>query len=121
MYVYIHGFLDMVVHFFIIWEASSLSYGTYRFIFPTLMRTTSRQFRSFLMLSTLLSRFIEKKTEITISKVTIIVSQLKVTPVRLPSGIIMIRSESEQVLNLLNKMNIPYPEKIINGARTKKT
>ena len=73
------------------------------------------------VLSLLFSRLIEKKTEITISETTSILSQLKVTPVRLKSGIIMIRSESEQVLNLLNKMNIPYPEKITDGARTKMT
>ena len=73
------------------------------------------------VLSLLLSILIEKKTEITISETTRILSQLKVTPVRLQSGIIMIRSESEQVLNLLNKMNIPYPEKITDGARTKMT
>ena len=91
-----------------------------RFLFPALTGTASRQFRSFLMLTLLLSILIEKKTEITISETTRILSQLKVTPVRLQSGIIMIRSESEQVLNLLNKMNIPYSEKIIYGARTKK-
>ena len=73
------------------------------------------------VLSLLLSRIIEKKTELTISETVRILSQLKVTPVRLQSGIIMIRSESEQVLNLLNKMNIPYPEKITDGARTKMT
>ena len=90
-----------------------------RFLFPALTGTASRQFRSFLMLTLLLSILIEKKTEITISETTRILSQLKVTPVRLKSGIIMIRSESEQVLNLFNKMNIPYPEKITDGARTK--
>ena len=73
------------------------------------------------VLSLLLSRLIEKKTEIIISETTRILSQLKVTPVRLQSGIIMIRSESEQVLNLLNKMKIPYPEKITDGARKKMT
>ena len=73
------------------------------------------------MLTLPVSRLIEKETEITISEATRILSQLKVTPVRLQSGIIIIRSESEQVLNLLNKMNIPYPEKIIDGARTKMT
>ncbi len=73
------------------------------------------------VLSFLLSRLIEKKTEITISEATRILSQLKVTPVRLQSGIIMIRSESEQVLHLLDKMKIPYPEKIIDGARKKMT
>ncbi len=73
------------------------------------------------VLSLLLSRLIEKKTELTISETVRILSQLKVTPVSLQSGIIMIRSESEQVLDLLNRMNIPYPEKIIDGARTKRT
>ena len=73
------------------------------------------------VLSLLLSRLIEKKTEITISEATRILSQLKVTPVRLQSRIIMIRSESEQVLHLLDKMKIPYPEKIIDGARKKMT
>jgi hypothetical protein len=71
------------------------------------------------VLSLLLSRIIEKKTELIISETVRILWQLKVTPIRLKSGIIMIRSESEQILNLLNRMNIPYPEKIIDGARKK--
>ena len=73
------------------------------------------------VLSLLLSGIIEKKTDLTISETVRILSQLKVTPVRLQSGIIKIRSESEQVLNLLNKMEIPYPEKIIDGARKNRT
>ena len=64
------------------------------------------------VLSLLLSRLIEKKTELTISETVRILSQLKVTPVSLQSGIIMIRSESEQVLDLLNRISIPHPEKI---------
>ncbi len=73
------------------------------------------------VLSLLLSRLIEKKTKITISEAGRILSYLKVTPVRLESGIVMIRSESEQALDLLNQMNIPYPERILDGARTKKS
>ena len=42
-------------------------------------------------------------------------------PVRLGSGTVMIRSESEMAGNLLSRMNIPYPEKIVDGARTGKT
>ena len=48
-------------------------------------------------------------------------SYLKVTPVQLGSGVVMIRSESEHALNLINQMNIPYPERILDGARTKKS
>jgi hypothetical protein len=33
----------------------------------------------------------------------------------------MIRAESEQALDLFNQMNIPYPERILDGARTKKS
>ena len=73
------------------------------------------------VLSLLLSRLIEKKTKITISEAGRILSYLKVTPVRLGPGIVMIRSESEQALDLLNQMNIPYPERILDGARTKKS
>jgi len=36
-------------------------------------------------------------------------------------GCVMIRSESEQALDLLNQMSIPYPERILDGARTKKS
>ena len=72
------------------------------------------------VLSLLLSRLIEKKTGITVSEATRILSYLKVTPVPLESGIVMIRSESEPALNLLCKMNIPYSEKILGGAPTKK-
>ena len=53
---------------------------------------------------------IEKKTEITISETTRSPSHLKVTHVCLQSGIVMIRSESEEVLNLGNNTNIPYPK-----------
>ncbi|MHB8360377.1 MAG: IS1634 family transposase [Thermoplasmataceae archaeon] len=73
------------------------------------------------VLSLLLSRLIEKKTKITISEAGRILSYLKVTPVQLGSGVVMIRSESEHALDLLNQMNIPYPERILDGARTKKT
>ncbi len=72
------------------------------------------------VLSLLLSRLIEKKTEITISEASRLLSYLKVTPVRLGSGTVMIRSESEMAGNLLSRMNIPYPEKIVDGARTGK-
>ncbi|EQD74683.1 transposase IS4 family, partial [mine drainage metagenome] len=73
------------------------------------------------VLSLLLSRIIEKKTGTTISEASRVLSYLKVTPVRLGAGIVMIRSESEQAEDLLNQMNIPYPEKIVDGARTKMT
>lgn len=73
------------------------------------------------VLSLIISRLIEKKTEITISEATRILSYLKVTPVQLESGIVMIRSESEQVKNLLNKLNILYLEEIPGGAQTAKT
>ena len=73
------------------------------------------------VLSLLISRLIEKKTKITISEATRILSYLKVTPVQLGSGVVMIRSESEPATNLLNQMNIPYPDRILDGARTKKS
>ena len=73
------------------------------------------------VLCLLLSRLIEKKTKITISEAGRILSYLKVTPVQLGSGVVMIRSESEHALNILNQMNIPYPERILDGARTKKS
>ena len=85
-----------------------------------LERSSDRAHVFVCVLSLLLSRLIEKKTGITVSEATRILSYLKVTPVRLESGIVMIRSESEPALNLLSKMNIPYPEKILGGAPTKK-
>ncbi|EQD75656.1 transposase IS4 family protein, partial [mine drainage metagenome] len=73
------------------------------------------------VLSLLLSRIIEKKTGTTISETSRVLSYLKITPVHLGAGIVMIRSESEQAEDLLSQMNIPYPEKIVDGARTKMT
>lgn len=73
------------------------------------------------VLSLLLSRIIEKKSKTTISEASRQLSYLKVTPVRLGTGIAMIRSESEKAGNLLNQLGIPYPETIMDSALTKKT
>ena len=70
------------------------------------------------VLSLLVSRLIEKKTGITISRASRILSYLKVTPVQTGSGTVMIRSESDAARELLTKMNIEYPGKVV-GARIK--
>ncbi len=70
------------------------------------------------ILSLLVSRLIEKRTGITISQASKTLSYLKVTPIKKESGIIMIRSESDAAKNLLMKMELEYPEKVV-GARIK--
>ena len=44
--------------------------------------------------------------------------KLKAIPVRTEGGIITLRSESENAKEILDKMNIPYPGKIINSILT---
>ncbi len=73
------------------------------------------------VLSLLLSRLIEKKTGITVAEASRILSYLKVTPVRLRSGTVMVRSESKEAKELLERMSIPYPERIMGGAQTNNT
>ena len=71
------------------------------------------------VLSLLVSRLIEKRSKMTVSETSRLLSYLKVTPVRLKSGIVMIRSESELAEGVLKNMGIEYPEKVVDGAQTK--
>ncbi|MGC8563155.1 MAG: IS1634 family transposase, partial [Thermoplasmata archaeon] len=70
------------------------------------------------VLSLLISRLIEKETGMTISEASRSLSYLKVTPVRLRSGIVMMRSESETAAGVLKKLGVEYPERIVDGALT---
>ncbi len=71
------------------------------------------------VLSLLISRLIEKKTGMTISEASRLLSYLKVTPVRLRSGTVMMRSESETAAGVLKQLVVEYPERIVDGALTK--
>ena len=73
------------------------------------------------VLSLLISRMIEKRSSLTISEASRQLSYLKVTPVRLGSGMVMMSSESDRASSLLKKMGIPYPEKTIKSAQTSLT
>ncbi len=44
--------------------------------------------------------------------------QKNAMPVRTPDGIIILRSESEKAGNILYKMKIPYPRKVLNSVPT---
>lgn len=55
----------------------------------------------------------------TIREASMDLSYLKVTPVRLKSGTVMVISESEIAGNLLKKLGIPYPDSMMSGAQTK--
>ena len=70
------------------------------------------------VLSLLTSRMIEKKTGMTISEASRLLSYLKVTPVRLRSGIVMMRSESEIAAGVLKQLGVMYPDRILDGALT---
>ncbi len=56
--------------------------------------------------------------KMTISIVSDMLSELKAIPVRTEGRIITLRSESENAKEILDKMNIPYPGKIINSILT---
>ncbi|MGC8618211.1 MAG: IS1634 family transposase, partial [Thermoplasmata archaeon] len=71
------------------------------------------------VLSLLISRLIEKETGMTISEASRSLSYLKVTPVRLRSGTVMMRSESETAARVLKQLGVAYPERIVDGALTK--
>ena len=72
------------------------------------------------VLSLLISRLFEKAMDgkMTISVISDMLSELKAIPVRTEGGMITLRSESENAKEILDKMNIPYPGKIINSILT---
>ena len=72
------------------------------------------------VLSLLIARLMEKACEekMTISAISDMLSELKAIPVRIPEGIIMLRSESENAKKVLDLLKIPYPRKVINNTLT---
>ena len=45
-------------------------------------------------------------------------SELKAIPIKTADGIITLRSESDNARNILEKMKIPYPGKILSSVPT---
>ncbi|MHB1440951.1 MAG: hypothetical protein ACYCSO_10345, partial [Cuniculiplasma sp.] len=72
------------------------------------------------VLSLLIARLFEKSMndEMTVSVISDMLSELKAIPVKTADGIITLRSESENARNILDKMKIPYPGKILNSVPT---
>ena len=56
--------------------------------------------------------------KMTVSAISDMLSELKTIPVKTSGGIITLRSESEKAKEILDKMKIPYPGKIINSILT---
>ena len=69
------------------------------------------------VLSLLIARLFEKSMneEMTISDM---LSELKAIPIKTADGIITLRSESDNARNILEKMKIPYPGKILSSVPT---
>ena len=69
------------------------------------------------VLSLLIARLFEKSMneEMTISDM---ISELKAIPIKTADGIITLRSESDNARNILEKMKIPYPGKILSSVPT---
>ena len=72
------------------------------------------------VLSLLTARLFEKAMDekMTVSAISDMLSELKTIPVKTSGGIITLRSESEKAKEILDKMKIPYPGKIINSILT---
>ncbi len=56
--------------------------------------------------------------KMTISAISDMLSELKAIPVRIPEGTITLRSESENARKILDKMDIPYPGRIVDSVPT---
>ena len=69
---------------------------------------------------TLLSRLLEKamNDEMTIASISDKLSELKALPVKVSGGIITIRTESENARRVLERMNIPYPGRVLESLIT---
>ncbi len=72
------------------------------------------------VLSFLLSRLLEKalKDEMTIASISDKLSELKALPVKVSEGIITLRTESENARDVLQRMNIPYPGRVLESVTT---
>ncbi len=70
------------------------------------------------VLSLLLSKIIEKRTNATVSHVADILSELKAIPVRFPGGKLILRSESENADRMLSLLSIPVPKKVLGNTLT---
>lgn len=72
------------------------------------------------VLSFLLSRLLEKamNDEMTIASISDKLSELKALPVKVSGGIITIRTESENARRVLERMNIPYPGRVLESLIT---
>ncbi len=68
------------------------------------------------VLSLLISRLFEKALDdsMTIARISETISQLEAIPVHTEGGTIFLRTESDDAKNLMEKMNIPYPNKVLD-------
>jgi transposase len=73
------------------------------------------------VLSFLLSRLLEKAVndEMTIAFISDQLSELKALPVKVSEGTITLRSESENAKNILDRMHILYPNRVLSSVATK--
>ncbi|MGC8561926.1 MAG: IS1634 family transposase [Thermoplasmata archaeon] len=67
------------------------------------------------VLSLLLSNMMEKQTGMTIERTTRDLSELKVIPVKLTNGIVMIRTESDRAEKVLVKLGVEYPKNVVKN------
>ena len=70
------------------------------------------------VLSLLLSRIIEKRTDATVSQIADVLSELKAIPVRIPGGKLILRSVSESADSVLSLLSIPVPKKVLGNTLT---
>jgi transposase len=70
------------------------------------------------VLSLLLSRIIEKRTDATVSQIADVLSELKAIPVRIPGGRPILRSVSESADSVLSLLSIPIPKKVLGNTPT---
>lgn len=73
------------------------------------------------VLSLLLSRLIERKAggDMTISRISEVLSRMKAVPLQTDYGKIIFRTESEPARDVLIRLGIPYPERIMGQILTK--
>ena len=72
------------------------------------------------ILSLLMARLFEKALDdgMTIARLSDTISQLEAIPIRTHEGTIYLRTESEDARNLMEKMRIPYPNKVLGYVVT---
>ncbi len=80
----------------------------------------TKTYVSICIFSLLIARLFEKavKDVMTASSISEMLSELKAIPVKVPEGMITLRSESENARRILEGMNIPYQGRIVESVPT---